>query len=463
MILIAVISIIFLLGSLKYPDYIFWIAVTLFLDPGGYIQTYVPRTLLGGLKITDLTFVLLFIPLISPKIKLKSFFIQRDNQWIVLFLLTYTLVYHIFVYGYIAPGGNINNVLDLLQYQRLTLWGFLSIIPAYIFFRRNYKLFFKFAITTSLILMLFYIIRLTTGLNIVPIWEFERGRNSGIMRVALLGYGFAQWFLYMLFIKIIFRLRLPKINWFYFIAITIFIAEILTLTRRVIFSMIFQFFLVYYLHQQMMGKSLLSLKLRKVLLFGFGLILVLYMIAPKYINYTLIGVEDAISIVQKGSNSSGENDGRIEGDIPKHLGRFKESPIIGYGWDELWYSNKTLEGGLSANDVPLTAALGMFGVLGLLFFMPFYLRVFKILYKTYKLLKYFYLSGKAKKNALLFTICLFLTIIFISRYTLGFMNYFNDLTSGVPRVLNMLYLGFLLAAADLLRNTNTKKEISKNL
>jgi hypothetical protein len=316
MILIAVISIIFLLGSLKYPDYIFWIAVTLFLDPGGYIQTYVPRTLLGGLKITDLTFVLLFIPLISPKIKLKSFFIQRDNQWIVLFLLTYTLVYHIFVYGYIAPGGNINNVLDLLQYQRLTLWGFLSIIPAYIFFRRNYKLFFKFAITTSLILMLFYIIRLTTGLNIVPIWEFERGRNSGIMRVALLGYGFAQWFLYMLFIKIIFRLRLPKINWFYFIAITIFIAEILTLTRRVIFSMIFQFFLVYYLHQQMMGKSLLSLKLRKVLLFGFGLILVLYMIAPKYINYTLIGVEDAISIVQKGSNSSGEIDGRIEGDIP---------------------------------------------------------------------------------------------------------------------------------------------------
>lgn len=456
MVLFSLILILFLLFSLKYPDYMFWLALVIFLDPGGYIQTYISRGILGGLQITDLTFVLLLIPLISPKIKLKYFFIRKDNQWIVLFLLTYTLAYHILVYGYIAPGGSISNVIALLQYQRLTLWGFLSIIPGYIFFKRNYKLFFKFAMTTSVVLMLFYVITLTTGLNILPIWEFERNRNSGVMRIALLSYGFAQWFLYMLFIKIIYNIRLPKINWFYFIAGVIFLAEILTLTRRVVLRMFFQFFLIYYLHQKMIGKRLFSPKLGKVLIFLSVLVLMLYVIAPKYINYTLVGLEDVISIVETGKNLNGEVDGRVNNDIPKHLLRFKESPIIGYGWDELWYSNLTEEGGLSANDSPVTAALGMFGILGLLFFIPFYLKVFQILYKTYKLLTYFYITGKAKTQALLFTICLFLMTNFITQYTLSFMNYFNDLTSGVPRVTSMLYLGFLLAGVDILRNSYIK-------
>lgn len=451
---------VFLLVSIKRPDFMFWIAVTVFMDPGGYIQTYIPRTLLGGLQISDLTFLLLFVPLISPKVELKPFFNSKDNQWFVYYLLIYTVFYHILVYGFIAPGGKVSSLVELIQYQRLTLWGFLAIIPAYIFFKRNHLLFFKFALITSAFLMSFFIIRFTTGLNIVPIWEFERSRGSNIMRIALLGYGFTQWFLYMLFIKISFRIQLPKMKWINFIAFVIFVAEMLTLTRRVLFSMIFQVFLVYYFSQKMSRKSIISFEVPKLLKYMAGMILLLYLVAPKYIDYSLSGINDTISIFQKGEDTRGEIDGRSEGDIPQHIARFVKSPVIGYGWDELWYSNKTEAGGLSANDVPLTAALGMFGILGLLLFTPFYLKVFKILFKNFTLLQQFYLKGIAQKHALLFTISLFLTINFTNKYTLGFLGYYGDLISGASRVMNMMYLGFLLAAFDLISNITLRENIS---
>lgn len=435
--------------AIKYPDYMFWIALTLFVDPGGFIQFYVERSSIGGIKVTDITFLLLLTPLISQKVKISTFFKQKDNRWFFFFLLFYALFYHILVFGFIAQGGDTSEFISFLQYQRLTTWGFFAIIPSYIFFSRNHKLFFKFAVITSALVMIAYIITLTTGMELIPIWEFERSRGSSIMRISVLSYGYADWFLLIFFAAFFFKIKLPYRNVIAFIGIMVFFSIILTLTRRTILSSFFSIFLIYYIHQKMIGKTVFSIKIimRAIMILSV-LVIVIFIIKPEYISYTIQNFQDTFTLVSTGKDVTGEKDGRFEEDIPKHLARFESSPFVGYGWDKLWYSNNTEEGGLSANDVPLTAALGMFGILGLLLFIPYYLKIFKLLFDFYKYLKYIYLSNAIVKNNITFAVGMFLLILFITKFSLNFMSYFDELIKGTSRIYNMIFIGFLLSIRD---------------
>lgn len=436
----------------------FWVALTIFFDPGGYIGFYFNRDQLGGLQITDLTFVLLFIPLASPQLKMTNFFKQGNNKWLIVYSILFALLYHILIYGYIAPGGVIKKFTGLLQYQRLTIWGFMAMIPAYIFFKRSSHLFFKISIATSVTVMVIFIITLLTGLDLIPFAEIERSRGSGIMRIGLLSYGFADWLMVVMFAISFFNVKIPNRRIIYFVGLSVVFCIILALTRRSMLNVIFYVLTAYVLHQNMVNKPIVNLNRFGKVIIGFCIILlVVFIFKPSYIAYTLDSFSDIISIIETGEDTKGEVDARLDSDIPQHLARFRSSPIFGTGWDENWYSNLTEEGGLSANDTPLTAALGMFGALGLLLFLPFYIKVYSILYKTYYIFKKGYLNGFAHANGIVFGFGLFILIIFITRYTLNFMSYFDVLIVGKTRVYQMVLLGFLLASADIVSEYNFRK------
>ena len=81
MILFITIVIIFFVFSIKRPDFMFWLAVIIYHDPGGYIRVYLlNRSMIGGLQVTDLTFILLLLPLLSPKVKIAEYFKFKDKQ-----------------------------------------------------------------------------------------------------------------------------------------------------------------------------------------------------------------------------------------------------------------------------------------------------------------------------------------------------------------------------------------------
>jgi hypothetical protein len=450
MVLFCLIVLIAFLFSLEYPDFMFWLALTIFVDPGGYIQTYIGRSIIGGIQLWDLQFVLLMLPLVSQKIKIKAYFKYKDNRWIFNFLLIFALVYQIFIYGFLMPGISFKAVLNFLQYERLTIVGFTAIVPAYIFFRRSYFSLVKVAYVSSLTIVILFLITFTTGVPIIPIWTFKRGLGTDAMRVAMISYGYAYWFISILFASLLLKINLPNKKWIYFIALSMLIVVTLTLTRRSIVGILFVGFVVYFLRQRIMNGSMISPKLVRILLVFFLAIMALSVIAPKYIRYSTAMINSTIDLIVIGEGQEGVKDGRVEGDIPAHLARFHQSPYFGYGYDAAWYSNKTVEGGLSANDVPITAAIGMFGIVGLIWFSVYYFKIFRILLQTFKILKILYRKNIANQMPYLFIIAFILLISFIIRYTLNFMNYFEDLISGVPRVNLMINLGFLLAARDII-------------
>lgn len=460
MILAALVVVFYLLFSYRYPDIMFWLALTIFVDPGGLVQTYIERTSIGGLKITDITFLLLLIPLISDKVNTADYFKNKDAKWFIQYAFFFAIAYHILIFGLLAHGKGMGELINFLQYQRLTLWGFLIIIPSYIFFLRSYKTFYKIAIYTSGALMFAYLLTLILKIDILPIWEFERSRGSGVMRVSLLSYGFADWLLIVFFSIYFFKLEIVHKRILTFIGITVFLAIIITLTRRSIFSTLFSIFTVFYIYQKYSGSNIFSLKiiLRTIFLL-IVLIGGLLIIKPNYIEYAQQTLSDTFTLVSKGMDVEGEEDVRFDNDIPKHLERFVHSPILGDGWDENWYSNDTENGGLSANDVPLTASLGMFGVLGLALFTPFYVRIAKKLIELNQLMKFFYRRKELKDIPILYGFATFFLVYFIVRFTINFMSYFEELTRGSHRIYTAIFTGFLLAIIHLLK---VKKMNSQN-
>jgi len=428
----------------------FWLAVTIFLDPGGYIITYVQRSMIGGLQITDVGIVMLTLPLISPKINIRSYFNYPDNKWIFYFLLIYAIVYHVIVFGFIAPGNNFKSLLHLLQYERLTIWGFIAIIPGYIFFRRSYHLMIRFAFITSILLVALYMIRQFTGLPVIPLRIAERGIGTNALRIGMISYGYAYWFIYISLMLLIYKLELPWKNWIYIIGLVVAVAQILSLTRRSTLSLLYSFFLIYFFYTRIINLNIISFRITRVFISIGVLILILYLFAPDYIRYTRDIMENTLNVINLGHEDMDYTDARLTRDIPGHLALFRQSPIIGYGYDALWYSNDVGEGGLSANDVPLTAALGMFGILGLSLYSIYYIKTFKILYQSYNVLKAHYWNRFAGQNVIIFCILMALFIAYISRYTLNFMAYFLDLIDGKTRVISMLSWGVLLASRDIL-------------
>ena len=67
MILVLILCFIFLVGSIKYPDQMFWIALMIFIDPGGYVEIYVSRNYLSGIQISDLQFFIVNDSIIFAK------------------------------------------------------------------------------------------------------------------------------------------------------------------------------------------------------------------------------------------------------------------------------------------------------------------------------------------------------------------------------------------------------------
>lgn len=412
--------------------------------------------MIGGLQITDLTFILLFLPLFSNQVKLKDAFQNKDIMWLFKFLLFFSLSYHIIIFGFIAPGGSLNNLLNLLQYERLSIFGWIVLIPAFIFFKRDHQYIIKISLIISIvILILFYLTYL--GIDLITIIEIERYRGSGIIRRGLISYGFAMWFMYFAIIIFIIKLPMQGKRSIYTIAIMFFIATIFTLTRRSYISISTISFIIILLLNLIRKKEFILIPYLK-----FGVIIFILFVTLSFFNPIIIeavqnGILDIQLMVTKGETTQGTEDLRLVHDIPRHIDRFKESPWIGFGYNEDWYSNQPKFGGLSANDSPLTAALGMFGVIGCALFLIYYLKIIMIIKNKFYLLKTGYRQGihLTKPYIFLFAVYMIASIFYL--YTIGFMNYFDDIIVGERRVIEMMMIGFLLATFNVLKNSVSEK------
>lgn len=404
--------------------YLFWIILILFSNPGGIQQALGIFDISMGFKLNDF----LILSLIGLSISLS--YDNRNNSKDYMKIKTYLilfLLYYFIVFGFLTPlinGTNPNSVIFNIIKLR---WGFYTVILfflVYRFFIVSYALFFRLLAISSISILTIFFFSILTGIEILPYIQISRGFVE-IDRNLLLSYGFMPFLIPIGTVLIVFKFNIKYRKILIIGAVFMFIAWLISLTRRHIFGTFIVFFISTVYHNFVHKNKFISIAPIFRLLTASSLVLLLLFITfPKYIGAGIRTIEETISVIQFGVSIEGKKDSRLGFDKEFIVALFVENPIIGTGFDERWNTSEGDKQGFEASDYPLLSAFAMTGILGVLIFLPVYIILIKALIFDVRFLRKHRFNHRSFE-----TFMLILFIVIFSYSLLQYMNWFAILSN----------------------------------
>ncbi len=449
------------------PDFFFWLSLLLFFDPGGIFENYFGSKIIGVFNASD--FFFFFMTLAFLSIKNKPNFIKEDHNFKRIFrYLLFVGFYYIFIYGLIIPLlYQRENFLFFLQKNRLYIFAFPMMYFVYFFSQRSIDVFFKVLVSTAVILLTLYFFTLITGIEIIPVYEIERFKGTGIMRKVMLSYGLIYWIVYLAIIiyyirkKVNFSLKINLI-FIYFAAILMAVSILITLTRRELVTLIALPLAIIFLISFIFRVSKV-INLSKVVVPIIIVIIALFIIIPEYFDYVVETYNDIIYQITPSDSPGAEKDYRVTGesDLKYVFIIIKENPFFGTGaitmlWSDVVFAKQM--GDIqaiaidAAGEVPFYGVWMHFGIIGGMFLLIVYFLLIKFVIGTIKFLRN-YVYEIVYKNAIELIILIFLIADIITRFTVGFFSLFGEFFAGHLMVNFCISLGFLYSLSYKLKKS----------
>lgn len=426
-------------------DYIFWISLLLFTNPGGIQQALNIYDIFGSqLNFNDLLYPIMLLCFLF--VNKSNMHISKLTKSISIALIVFSL-YYVFVYALIIPKykyTNANLLFNLIKI-RLSIYNISFFFFTLVFWKRSWKIFLKLYIFTSIFILLVIFIQVTfIQIKILPIELVNRGFIS-LQRQHLISYGIMPLLTVIAAIILVFKFKSKYNLWIIIGFILMNIAWIISITRRHILGTIIYFIIAIILFAVI--KKNLSLKIFSRLIrivFSFALlILLLWKVFPDYLEAGFRAIDDTIYLIRYGENTAGVYDERLN-----IYGRysiikeFEENPLFGTGYRHSWYTMAGDRAGFEASDYPFQAALAMFGIIGCFFFLPIYLSLIKMLYQDI-------LSNRniINKNNIQQMIVLVFVLYFVYDI-LQYINWFSPVSIAINTYYYM-YLGMYVGAREI--------------
>ena len=401
---------------------------------------------------------------ISNKNRLKS--IKHDSLFYnFLKYLFFFYLYYTFVYGLLIPYYYDRYAPSVFFIKtRIFYYSFFILIMIYSFSFKGLKLFYKSVLYISLIILSIYWVSIVSGVELIPINTLERYEGTGIFRKYLTSYGFFG-FIYIpaIFFYLLRYKRKRKIPLYYimlFVGVLMLSTELLTLTRRVLIYLVFNLFLIMALAFYLSKTRILD-SMRKLLIPSFIIFSFLLITSIEVVEYLKLLYTDIYLLVTTGVDSRGVEDYRLSqtGWLIDAKSYILEHLYLGTG-----YIPKTFEEvrdmvendiGLgralrAAGEVPIYSGLLKFGIIGVIIFIPIYLKVISLMLHILKDVKKRFKSY-IKNYYYLFFIITFSIIIF-SKFSYKFFNLFQD-------IVNPIYMTHFFVIVGILFSINAKLKI----
>jgi hypothetical protein len=405
-------------------DYLFWSFLILFTNPGGIVNAFNAFYIYGKVNINDLLFVLLSICYaIIPK---GCNIFDTDFKTIRNFLFIF-LIYYFIVFVYLVPIYNGNkdySFLVALIKSRWTIYSIFLFIYVYEFFKRRPDIFIKFFTYSSLFIITLFLFQLVLHLKILPTLIWPRNFIK-INRFLMQSTGFMMLFIPMGITILIFKLNIKLSNLILLSFFLMSIYTLITLERRDILGIFIYFILATILKLFLTTNYKLFFYniLKSIFIITFVIVLA-YFIFPKYVEASKIAIAESIHVIEYGKTSTGNQDVRLTFNRPFINKQFFQRPLFGTGFDNRWRTGKGDELGYEASDYPFLAALAMFGIIGLIIFLPVYIELIKILKKDFNYLRTQNVPKKTFWFLFLITFMLFFTF-----YLLQYFNWFYPIST----------------------------------
>ena len=342
-------------------DYIFWALFILFSNPGGIFKAFDIWYITGKFNVIDLIFVLLSVCyILVPK---KHDIFDLDFRKIRTYIILFAAYYFIF-FVYIIPNLNHSkdySLLTALIKSRWAIYSFLLFIYVYEFFKRKPKVFIKFFIYSSVIILFLFLLQTALKINILPTDVMNRGFVK-INRIMLISDGFMYFLIPMGITIITFNLNVKnkKIILIGFVLMVLY--YIIGLSRRYIMAVIIFFILAIFIYVLITGRHEALVKNTvKVVSLTIFIIIGTYIVFPKYVYAAGDSIVQTFNVFLYEKTTTGTKDVRMTLDRPFINEQFYNHPLFGTGFDNRWRTKAGDEQGYEALDYPFLSAPGTLG------------------------------------------------------------------------------------------------------
>ncbi len=434
--IILLIALLFFIGNFN-RNLAFWLMVTLYIDPGGYITK----------NLIELKYILPFFIAFFPISSHHSYLQFKKGQALKPIRLFLPFLFYIIIFYFIILN---NQKMDEIK-DYLYLGTYLSpliLIPfiynnIYMATKKNPLLpLWVFGIAATVIGILF-LLSTQFGFDFLQLRTFSR---YGLDRIVTYQYG-NHIFTPLIFITLFwFKSNKKSLNILIALgAILGLYVFIIDMSRGKYVSLVMIFFMIIYIRKQIGFR----LNLMKIIIASSLLFIVIAFAAVDYLQRAGEMFTDTYDSVTTGVNTSGVKEKRFSKDMYFHLELFNKNKVLGVGYNQKWYTNGRFA--YSASDLPLTGGLAMFGILGTLLYLYFVIGLLKM---------YLHLFRKLKKRYVSINFYLFLSIIFsaivIVKYLIPFY-WFQEIIR--PQVL-FIYFTFIAMSLSYINLYSGEKTIT---
>ncbi|HKK69370.1 MAG TPA: O-antigen ligase family protein, partial [Bacteroidales bacterium] len=331
--------------------------------------------------------------------------------------------------------------------ERMTVFGFLLIVPVFMMARRNLSVFVNVLVATSIVVYLMYFITATTNFDLLPLWQAERYRGTGILRYLMFSSGLSDMLIPLSVFVFARRIDYRYRNLLFGAVVLMLLSVLLSLTKSSYINVAGLVIASLFLYYRFYGASFRGLM---AMLLGPGILMFLFMLMvfPEYPRLVWRQVADLWLFITGDAYTSGMVEGRLVNQWPAHLALISQRPWFGTGAGfSDFFSLRFHPSDYEVTDLPITGHLAMYGVVGLAIYSLFYIQIWRYVVTTYRMIKSRVLELNDLDIALFFVVFAWMVKTFFFK-----PNYlFNELTTGT--LLINLYAGILAALIYRIRKT----------
>lgn len=440
------------LPEYKSPiDYLFWFFVFFLTNTGGIITS-----LDLSLRIaSSIGFVGVFVIFLHVTKGNGFKIVLRDPVFkkLLRVLFFWFAFYFIIWFLVINDDYTVISLKSRLIKARFFYLNWLLSIPAYYFIAyRGADLFLRLFLKISILITVLLLITQFLGINILSVNTFNRGYVD-VNRISLAGSDFLQLGLYLLVTLLIipayFYSRFRKL--LICGAIAVLMIYVLSLTRRYYFYLIVAFFMGELISRYLFNKRILVKG--KFLLVGLGAFMVLSIALPRYSQAIQ---ESVMTVFASDKDAYGTTKKRFELDGQVETVKlFQDNIWLGTGYMNEWYSNNEdtvkTNYNIEGADYIFLSSAAMFGVVGLLLFLPFYYLLYNSIIRTFKSIKK-HKQAVFNNRSLVAPIILFMALsLFFLTHLISYPNWFHFIGPAGSKEM-YLYIGILFGVIARINN-----------
>lgn len=363
---------------------IFWIIVVFYQDPGGFIFANNENRVDDTLSVMHTFGSIAFMYIIFIfRYNNKNLMLIEDKflQFYGIIIFIWSVYYFLWFYGLNNPASS--SLLKLITRNNRMVGQILLVFPLVYFSSINLKSFVKILSWSTLIIMIMFLISVFLNLDLVKLDIGSRGMDSGLNRYFMFGYGLMYFLVPLALSYLLMKFKNERIILFsaFFVVVFFF----LSILRREIIGIAEHLIILALLVNYIYKRKVLSFVWRFInvrsVAFVVITIITISIVFPKVIeNIYFVAEQTYIRTVLGEGSVESTDDERVSFTAMRDmLSIIDKNMILGIG-----YKGTSL---FEVCDYIFLSAFGLYGIVGLVIFLPFYIITFTIIVLFVKLIR----------------------------------------------------------------------------